>query len=72
MLKSIDRGFYNYLKALNNMLCYGFDVSPIIEPTMLPNNVNGGMGMVSISSEVYLDFPFGTEIFNQDDLIYYY
>ena len=50
-LNSIDRSFYNYLRALNNMLCYGFDVTPIIEPTMLPSNVNGGMGMVSVASE---------------------
>jgi hypothetical protein len=57
-LSSIDRGFYNYLRALNNMLCYGFDVTPIIEPTMLPNNVQGGMGMVSVAAESLFELTF--------------
>ena len=57
-LNSIDRSFYNYLRALNNMLCYGFDVTPIIEPTMLPSNVNGGMGMVSVASEASFELTF--------------
>ena len=57
-LNSIDRGFYNYLRALNNMMCYGFDVTPIIEPTMLPNNVQGGMGMVSVAAESLFELTF--------------
>ena len=74
--RSIDRGFYNYLRAMNNLLCYGFDVSPIIEPTMLPSNVNGGMGMVSVSSGVFLDIPLETEVYYREDFedewYYYY
>ena len=57
-LNSIDRSFYNYLRALNNMMCYGFDVTPIIEPTMLPNNVQGGMGMVSVAAESLFELTF--------------
>ena len=70
-LKSIDRGFYNYLRALNNMVCYGFDVSPIIEPTMLPSNVNDGMGMVSIASESGYEIVFDKEVYYREDFIYY-
>ena len=69
--KSIDRGFYNYLRALNNMLCYGFDVSPIIEPTMLPSNVNDGMGMVSIASESDYELVLDKQVFYREDFIYY-
>ena len=57
-IKSFDRSFYNYLRALNNMMCYGFEVDPIVEPTMLPNNVNGGMGMVSVSAETVQEIAF--------------
>ena len=70
-LSSIDRSFYNYLRALNNMECYGFDVSPIIEPTMLPGNVNDGYGMVSIAADSFVDVPFGTETYYREDFIYY-
>ena len=73
-MKSFDRSFYNYLRAINNMQCYGYDVSPIIEPTMLPNNVNGGMGIVSVASESGIDIPLPTEVFlrGETDNIYYY
>ena len=50
-LLSVDRSFYNYLRALNNMEAYGYDVSMIIEPTMLPSNVQGGFGMVSAGAQ---------------------
>ena len=71
-LKTFDRDFYNYLRALNNFRCYGYDVEPIIEPTMLPNNVNGGMGMVSISAESRLDLKLPKETFirGESDPIY--
>ena len=69
--KSIDRGFYNYLRALNNMVCYGFEVSPIIEPTMLPSNVNDGMGMVYIASESDYELVLDKQVFYREDFIYY-
>ena len=50
-LTSIDRNGYNYLRALNNMEAYGYSVSPIIEPTMLPSNVEGGLGLVSVGCD---------------------
>ena len=64
-VKSFDRDFYNYLRAINNMQCYGYDVSPIIEPTMLPGNVTGGMGIVSVASESGIDIPFPTKVFDR-------
>ena len=51
LLQSIDRNGYNYLRALNNMEAYGYSVSPIIEPTMLPSNVEGGLGLVSVGCD---------------------
>ena len=50
-LRTIDRAYYNYLRAINNMETYGYDVSPIIEPTMLPCNVTGGFGILSVAAE---------------------
>lgn len=70
-LKTIDRSFYNYLRALNNMLCYGFDVEPIIEPTMLPNNVTGGMGIVTVAAESFLEMHLPKVVFSREDFIYY-
>lgn len=72
-MKSFDRGFYNYLRAMNNMATYGYDVSPIIEPTMLPNNVNGGMGIVSIAAESTVDLTFKPIVYYKEDFdsIYY-
>ena len=69
-LKSFDRSFYNYLRALNNMATYGYDVSPIIEPTMLPNNVNGGMGIVSIAAESTVEMIFGPFVYYKEDIDY--
>ena len=69
-LNSFDRSFYNYLRALNNMDTYGYDVSPIIEPTMLPNNVNGGMGIVSIAAESTVEMIFGPFVYYKEDIDY--
>ena len=63
-VNSFDRDFYNYLRAINNMQCYGYEVSPIIEPTMLPSNVTGGMGIVSVASESGIDITFPTEVYH--------
>ena len=59
-LRTISRDFYNYLRALNNMETYGYDVTPIIEPTSLPNNVTGGYGLVSVGADQSLIFDLGT------------
>ena len=64
-LKTISRDFYNYLRALNNMQTYGYDVSPIVEPTMLPNNVSGGMGMVSVASDNIFQLTFPITVINR-------
>jgi hypothetical protein len=64
-VKSFDRDFYNYLRAINNMQCYGYEVSPIIEPTMLPSNITGGMGIVSVASESGMDITFPTEVYHR-------
>ncbi|MCR5463979.1 MAG: DUF4249 domain-containing protein [Bacteroidales bacterium] len=69
-MKSFDRSFYNYLRALNNMDTYGYDVSPIIEPTMLPNNVNGGMGIVSIAAESTVEMIFEPFVYYKEDSYY--
>lgn len=72
-LRTISRDFYNYLRALNNMQTYGYDVIPIIEPTMLPNNVTGGFGMVSVATDQTVIFDLGTfhVIHDPSDYIYY-
>ena len=70
-LRSFNREFYNYLRAINNMQTYGYDVSPIIEPTMLPNNVVGGFGMVSVAAESTWSFDLGTVHIHRDPQIYY-
>ena len=67
-LSTISHDYYNYLRALNNMVTYGYDVSIIIEPTMLPNNVRDGYGMVVVRSEAVASFDLGEFEF---DLNYY-
>ena len=59
-LRTISRDFYNYLRAINNMETYGYDVTPIIEPTMLPSNVTGGFGLVSVAAVQTVTFDLGT------------
>ena len=70
-LRSFDRDFYNYLRAINNMQTYGYDVTPIIEPTMLPNNIVGGYGMVSIAAESTYTFDLGNCHIDRESAIYY-
>ena len=70
-LRTIGRDYYNYLRALNNMQTYGYDVSPIIEPTMLPNNVSEGMGMVSVAADAVFPIDFPHSSFDVDWIIYY-
>ena len=71
-LRTISRDYYNYLRAINNMETYGYDVIPIIEPTMLPSNVTGGMGLVSVAAEETVVFDLGSvTVDRRGDDIYY-
>ena len=72
-LRTISRDFYNYLRAINNMQTYGYDVTPIIEPTMLPNNIVGGFGMVSVGADQTVTFDLGTHhvVHDPSQWIYY-
>ena len=47
-LESISRDEFNYLNALNNLENFGYTAEVIVEPTTLPTNVNGGLGMVAV------------------------
>ncbi len=49
-LLSITEREYQYLKALNSLESYDYDET-IMEPIILPNNVEGGLGFVGVSSE---------------------
>ena len=69
-LKTVSREYYNYLRALNNMNTYGYEVSPIVEPTMLPNNVNGGMGMVSVAADNIFKITFPVTVTEPMTLTY--
>lgn len=71
-LAVISHDYYNYLRALNNMETYGFDVSPIVEPTMLPSNVTDGFGMVSIAPVTTVSFKLYEETFTPGEYYYYY
>jgi len=72
-LRTISRDFYNYLRALNNLQTYGYDVIPIIEPTILPNNVTGGYGLVSVGADRTVTFDLGTRhiVHDASEGIYY-
>lgn len=72
-LRTISRDFYNYLRAINNMETYGYDVTPIIEPTMLPNNVTGGFGLVSVAAVQSVTFDLGSRhiIHDPSEGLYY-
>ena len=74
-LRTISRDYYNYLRAINNMETYGYDVTPVIEPTMLPCNVTGGFGMVSVAAQetFVIDPAPGTSVIidRREPLIYY-
>lgn len=63
-LGSITRDFYNYLRALNNLSTYGYDVSVIIEPTMIPSNVVGGYGLVTVISEAVVTLKIVDEYYD--------
>jgi hypothetical protein len=55
------------------METYGYDVIPIIEPTMLPCNVTGGFGMVSVAADETVVFDLGMSVVDRrdEDPLYY-
>lgn len=57
-LLSLPETYYRYLKALNCMDDDDYDES-LMEPISLPNNVEGGLGFVGVSSEIQytIDMP---------------
>ena len=38
------------LTALNNLENFGYEAQIIVEPTTIPSNVNGGLGMVAVQA----------------------
>lgn len=71
-LRTISRDCYNYLRAINNLETYGYEVTPIIEPTMLPSNVTGGMGLVSVAAEETVVFDLGSVTIDRRGYEMYY
>lgn len=55
-----DYDTYLYYRALNNLETYGYEGSFIVEPTTLPSNVHGGMGLVGILTETRASTSLGT------------
>ena len=57
-LLSLPETYYRYLKALNCMDDDDYD-EVIMEPISLPNNIEGGLGFVGVSSEIQytIDMP---------------
>ena len=50
VISSITEDYYNYGKSLNN-----YDPqNPFSEPTLLPSNMEGGLGMFALSSGVVI------------------
>ncbi len=59
-LLSLPETYYRYLKALNCMDDDDYDEA-LMEPISLPNNVDGGLGFIGVSSEIQytIDIPGG-------------
>ena len=49
-VRSIDFTQYHYLKALQNLDTYGTEMTFLVEPTILPSNVEGGLGFVGLET----------------------
>lgn len=49
-VRSIDFAQYHYLKALQNLDTYGTEMTFLVEPTILPSNVEGGLGFVGLET----------------------
>jgi len=46
----ISKDTYNYLQVINIGEVMGYETSPIVEPAVIPSNVQGGLGFVGIAS----------------------
>ncbi len=54
-LEHINFDHYLYLRAINNLESLGYDANFIFEPTTIPSNVEGGIGLIDIaaSSQIF-------------------
>jgi hypothetical protein len=62
-LLSISKEEYNYLSYLNSLQAADDDFSYFFEPMVLPNNVEGGLGFVSIASERTFSFQLEDKVY---------
>lgn len=65
-LLSITEMEYRYFKALNTLESENYE-EVLMEPIVIPNNIEGGIGFVGVSSEVRLTMQLPDIIFEQDD-----
>jgi len=65
-LLSISEAEFRYLKALNLLESDNYEEA-LMEPVMIPTNVQGGLGFVGISSETRITMQLPDEIINEED-----
>jgi hypothetical protein len=70
-LRSLDFTQYHYLKALNNLETFGTEMSFLVEPTIIPSNVEGGLGFVSIETVTEFCYARFEREYEPMDEIYY-
>ena len=70
-LRSLDFTQYHYLKALNNLETFGTEMSFLVEPTIIPCNVEGGLGFVSIETVTEFCYARFEREYEPMDTIYY-
>lgn len=66
-LLSISEAEYRYLKALNYLESDNYDEA-LMEPVIIPSNVEGGLGFVGVSSEARQVMEFPDEIFDDENI----
>lgn len=66
-LLSISEAEFRYLKALNSLESGNYDEA-LMEPIIIPNNVEGGFGFVGISSEIRIILHLPDEIIDNDNI----
>lgn len=66
-LLSISEAEYRYLKALNYLESDNYE-DALMEPVIIPSNVEGGLGFVGISSEARHVMEFPDEIFDNENI----
>ena len=70
-MRSLDFTQYRYLKALNNLETFGTEVSFLVEPTIIPSNVEGGLGFVGIETVTEVPYARMEREYEPMDTIYY-